>query len=161
MVAASETEMAPIPPQSLGQSQPDLSGAMDGEIIPKNKFEEFQMMLGPLKARLESNEKLKQLRPLREFAAVSVPTKETWQVRLQTNVPYFQVNYLATFSVMLFVSILISPTTLFFMILMAIGWFFFLHKNEDENWQVIVGGVQLGKTQRTMVFVLTYFLRKQ
>ena len=119
------------------------------------------MMLGPLKARLESSEKLKQFRPLREFAAVSVPTKETWQVRLQTNVPYFQVNYLATFSVMLFVSILISPTTLFFMILMAIGWFFFLHKNEDENWQVIVGGVQLGKTQRTMVFVLTYFLRKQ
>lgn len=160
------TEMAPLPQQmgAEGGMPAGLGGAMDGEIIPKNKIEEIKMMLEPLRAKY--GDKLQQIRPVNEFIAVSIPTKDNYQIRVTRNIPYFQVNYLCTFSVAFFVSILIDPTKLFFIALMAAAWFFFLKKNEEENWKVNVGGIDLGKSQRMMVMglitlIFTLFLLGQ
>lgn len=157
---AGATEMAPLPQQIPG----GLAGAMDGEIIPKNKLEELKLMIAPLAEKY--GDKLGQLRPMSEFGALSVPSKENYQLRVTRNIPYFQVNYAGGFSVAFFISILMDPTKLFFIALMMAAWFFFMKKNEDEQWKVNIGGIDLGKSQRTMAMgvltmIMTLFLLGQ
>lgn len=155
-----QTEMTPV-----GKPIPGgLDGAMDGEIIPKNKLEELQMFIQPFKERYGHH--ATNLRGLKEFGAMSLPSKDNAQSRIMKNIPYFQVNYAATFSIAFFVSILIDPTKLIILGVMGAAWYFFMQKNEDENWNLNIGGVELGKSQRMMAMgaltlILVLFLLGQ
>merc|ERR1719411_460549 len=49
------------------------------------------------------------------------------------------------------VAIVMNPSCLIAMCVLALVWVAFLRKNDDPNWEVNVGGMSLGKTQRWMV----------
>jgi len=48
------------------------------------------------------------------------------------------------------VSIIINPKCLIVICVLALVWMAFLKKNDDPNWEVVIGGMPLGKTQRWM-----------
>lgn len=136
-----ETELAPMASK--------LDGAMDGATHPKGKYEEFMMVIAPLKERY--GHYIVQCRSWREFAIMSRPTKDTAQIRLTSNVPYFQTNYAALFLVTFLIDVMITPSSLLVTLILLVAWFFFAKKNEDPNWKVNVANMELGKTHRYLI----------
>jgi len=124
-----------------------VQGAMDGEKPPMSQMEEFKQALEPMKQRY--GHYLTLLRPWREFLRLGKPEGDI-QKRLQTNLMHFQVNYGAIFLVQVIVAIIMNPSCLVVISVCAVVWMAFLKKNDDPNWEVSVGGMQLGKTQRWM-----------
>eukprot|EP00746_Dinoflagellata_sp_MGD_P066975 gnl/MRDRNA2_/MRDRNA2_27675_c0_seq1.p1 gnl/MRDRNA2_/MRDRNA2_27675_c0~~gnl/MRDRNA2_/MRDRNA2_27675_c0_seq1.p1 ORF type:complete len:257 (+),score=46.55 gnl/MRDRNA2_/MRDRNA2_27675_c0_seq1:88-858(+) len=68
--------------------------------------------------------------------------------RITSNLYQFQVNYAILFLVQIALSILMDPSTLLTLIVIALIWIGFLKKNADPEWDFKVGGVPLGPTQR-------------
>merc|ERR1719316_2004253 len=73
------------------------------------------------------------------------------RARLEANLTHFQINYAIIFLILMIVSIIINPKCLIVMCVLALVWMAFLRKNDDPNWEVVIGGLPLGKTQRWMV----------
>lgn len=122
------------------------AGGMDGETLPRNKLEEAQKFLEPLQAKYGGY--IHMVKPWKSFFMVSKPSGALWKVRLEKNLAHFQFNYAALFAMVFIGAIVMNPRCLVMLIGLAAAWFFFLRKNEDPEWVVEVGGVQLGKTQR-------------
>ncbi|CAE8735122.1 unnamed protein product [Polarella glacialis] len=125
-----------------------VEGAMDGEKPPMNQLEEFKKAIGPYKERY--GHYLTQLKPWRDFIRLSKPEGDI-QKRLQVNLTHFQINYAVIFSVQMLAAIVMNPSCLIVMSVLALVWLAFLKKNDDPSWEVSVGGMPLGKTQRWMV----------
>jgi len=125
-----------------------LGGSMDGKRVPMNKFDEIKMKLAPY-AETYSHY-LGKMQPWREFIIISKPQGDIKQ-RLEANLTTYQVNYAAVVLVQTLVAIVTNMRCLMVMFVMALGWAVFLKKNEDPNWQLQVGGMDLGKKQRSYI----------
>ncbi len=71
--------------------------------------------------------------------------------RLEINLTYYQINYAAILLLQMIFAIVSNPSCLIVICVLAAIWVAFLKKNDDPNWQVSLGGMPLGKTQRWMV----------
>eukprot|EP00397_Hematodinium_sp_SG-2012_P053109 GEMP01063201.1.p1 GENE.GEMP01063201.1~~GEMP01063201.1.p1 ORF type:complete len:184 (+),score=30.42 GEMP01063201.1:122-673(+) len=132
---------------------PDIFGAMDGETVPLGKFQEVQKFIDPLKAQYT---KYVQVKPWKEFIKIEmeVPKKENVVPYLNQNMRLYKGNYLCVTTAILLLTIVSSPWCLFVVALLAGGWVGFLRKNEDENWQVNIGGVVMSKMHRLYAMLL-------
>jgi hypothetical protein len=162
-----------LPPESIGAAQPvddlasvdltDLSGdvadgalpqgvqgTMDGERPPMNKVEEIQKALEPYQSKY--GHYLAKLRPWREFCWLSKPEGDMKR-RLEVNLTHYQINYAVLFLIQMVLAIVMHPKSLIVICVLVLIWIAFLKKNDDPDWQVQVGGMDLGKTQRWMVLV--------
>merc|ERR550532_556595 len=92
---------------------------------------------------------LMKLRPWREFLQLSKPEGDLKR-RLEVNLTHFQINYAAIFLVQMIIAIITNPRCLIVICVLALVWMAFLKKNDDPKWEVNVGGISLGKTQRWM-----------
>eukprot|EP00746_Dinoflagellata_sp_MGD_P007457 gnl/MRDRNA2_/MRDRNA2_114757_c0_seq1.p1 gnl/MRDRNA2_/MRDRNA2_114757_c0~~gnl/MRDRNA2_/MRDRNA2_114757_c0_seq1.p1 ORF type:complete len:222 (+),score=51.02 gnl/MRDRNA2_/MRDRNA2_114757_c0_seq1:87-668(+) len=125
-----------------------LEGSMDGEKVPMNRMEEMQQALEPYHKKY--GHYLLKIKPWREFLAIGLPAPGQHRARLESNLVHFQMNYAVLFLVLMVVSIILNPKCLFVISILVLCWMWFLKKNDDPNWTLNVGGVELGKTQRWM-----------
>eukprot|EP00434_Breviolum_minutum_P014523 symbB.v1.2.012808.t1/scaffold884.1/size313170/20 len=135
-------------PEKLGAELPaGVKGTMDGEKPPLSQVEELKKAIEPFK--LKYGHYLTQIRPWREFIRLSKPEGDI-QKRLQVNLSHFQINYAVLFLLQMVLAIISHPQCLVVIVVTAIIWIMFLKKNDDPNWVITVGGMELGKTQRWM-----------
>lgn len=73
------------------------------------------------------------------------------KARLEANLTHFQINYACIFLIQCIVSIITNPHCLVAILVLVCVWMWFLKKNDDPNWQVNIGGMDLGKTQRWLI----------
>uniref|UniRef100_A0A7S3WAL0 PRA1 family protein n=1 Tax=Strombidinopsis acuminata TaxID=141414 RepID=A0A7S3WAL0_9SPIT len=143
--------MAAALPESLGAATGDLpkgvAGKMDGEKPPMSNVEEIQKAWEPYKQKYGSY--LQKLRPWREFLRLSKPEGDIKR-RLEVNLTHYQINYAVIFLLQMIVAIVMNPKCLIVICILTLVWMAFLKKNDDPTWEVNVGGVELGKTQRWM-----------
>lgn len=79
--------------------------------------------------------------------------------RARRNFSYFLTNYGLLFTVYMVSQILLSPSSMFLMVLLTIVWIWFGRKNEDPEWVVTIGGIPLGPSQRQLaLFAVTMLL---
>mmetsp|Transcript_88233 Transcript_88233/g.175298 ORF Transcript_88233/g.175298 Transcript_88233/m.175298 type:complete len:202 (-) Transcript_88233:83-688(-) len=125
-----------------------VKGSMDGERPPMTQVEEIKKAFEPYREKY--GHYLTQIRPWREFLYLTKPDGDM-QKRLQVNLTHYQINYAVVMLLNMVVAIVMNPKCLIVMCVLALGWVAFLRKNDDPNWEVNVGGMPLGKTQRWMV----------
>lgn len=131
-----------------GQPLPEgLKGTMDGQKPPMSRVEEVTQALEPYQKKY--GHYLSKIQPWREFFALSKPNGDM-RARLEANLTHFQINYAIIFLILMIVSIIINPKCLIVICVLALVWMAFLKKNDDPNWEVVIGGMPLGKTQRWM-----------
>lgn len=127
-----------------------INGAMDGIRIPANQLE---VVKDVVVAQLGKYSHLvKTVRPWREFIIVSKPPTSADIIlkKIQMNLTYYQSNYLTLVTAFLLFSLLTSPSVLFLFAIIGGAWGYLLKKNEDPNYMLVVAGIPLAKTQRTM-----------
>ena len=137
-------------PSSLPQvmTTGNIKGAMDGVRVPANQFELVKSVVVSQLGKYSSVTKT--VRPWKEFIIVSKPptSADVIMKKIQTNVVYYQSNYLMLMTVFLLFSVLTSPSCLFLFGILGAGWAYLLKKNEDPTYMLVVAGVPLGKQQR-------------
>lgn len=141
-MAASPSSFPPV------MATGNLSGAMDGVRVPANQFE---MVKSVVVSHLGKYSNVtKSVRPWKEFLIISKPptTGDVIVKKIQTNVVYYQSNYLMLMTIFMLFSLLTSPSCLFLFALLGAGWAFLLKKNEDPSYMLVIAGVPLGKQQR-------------
>lgn len=79
---------------------------------------------------------------------LSVPSGAEGCSRITANLYHFQTNYAILFVLQLALAILWQPSALFCIAALVLTWMGFLKKNDDPDWHPVVGGHQLGPTQR-------------
>eukprot|EP00747_Dinoflagellata_sp_TGD_P165395 gnl/TRDRNA2_/TRDRNA2_186608_c0_seq1.p1 gnl/TRDRNA2_/TRDRNA2_186608_c0~~gnl/TRDRNA2_/TRDRNA2_186608_c0_seq1.p1 ORF type:complete len:231 (-),score=58.53 gnl/TRDRNA2_/TRDRNA2_186608_c0_seq1:367-996(-) len=121
-----------------------VKGTMDGE-KPLTQLQEMQKALEPYQKRY--GHYLSKIRPWREFLWLRKPNNDMRQ-RLEANLTIYQINYAVIFLILMIASIIMNPQCLVVICVLVIVWMSFLKKNDDPNWMVEIGGIQLGKTQR-------------
>jgi len=103
--------------------------------------------LAPVKEK--AGKFLQKAQPWREFLLpLSLPTAAEGCSRMTANVYNFQTNYAILFVVQLLLTILLQPSALLSIVILAVVWVFFLKKNDDPDWHPEIGGVKLGPVQR-------------
>jgi hypothetical protein len=138
------SEQAPC----IGAALPEgLGGTMDGKKPSMSHVEDITEALGPYQKYF--GQYFSKLRPLKEFFSLSRPNGDM-RARLEANLAHFKINYALIFLILMIVSIIINPKCLIVISVLAIVWMGFLKKNDDPNWEVVIGGMPLGKTQRVM-----------
>jgi len=128
---------------------PDVFGALDGVMEPANRMEEMKKLLEPIKSQYSKHI---ELRPWREFGgfSIKIPKKEEVLPQLEKNFKLYKGNYFVCLLVFLVFTILTTPWCLFIVLFLAASWAGFLRKNEDPNWEVVMGGVTVDKRKRVM-----------
>lgn len=128
---------------------PENFGKLDGIEEPSTRVEEIKRLLEPIKTQYS---KYIELRPWVEFGSISlkVPKKEEVISNMEKNFKLYKGNYLVLVAVFLTFTILTTPWCLLTVLLLAASWAGFLRKNEDPEWQVVLGGVTVNKRQRVM-----------
>lgn len=95
---------------------------------------------------------LQKAQPWRDFLLpLSLPTANQGCTRLTTNIYSYQTNYAILFVVQLVVAVLLQPSALISIVIIAVAWMLFLKKNEDPDWNPTAGGVQLGPMRRWLL----------
>merc|ERR1719379_120105 len=79
-----------------------------------------------------------------------MPDKAQARPRLESNLVHYQINYAIIFLILMVISIIMNPRCLVVICILVMIWMWFLNKNDDPNWNLVIGGVPLGKTQRWM-----------
>ena len=142
--------MASTSPSSLPavMTTGTIKGAMDGVRVPANQFEMVKTIVVTQISKYSSI--TKSVRPWKEFVIVSKPPTSGDMIlkKVQTNVVYYQSNYLVLMTAFFLFSVLTSPSCLFLFALLGAGWAFLLKKNEDPTYMLVIAGVPLGKQQR-------------
>lgn len=135
----------------LVQSTGTLQGAMDGVRVPANQFE---MIKGVVIAQVGKYAYIVQgMRPWKEFMIMAKPptTPDVMVKKIHHNMRYYQANYLMVSCGFLAFSVLTSPSCLVLFALLAAGWMYNMKLGEDPNYMLVVAGIPLGKSQRTIV----------
>merc|ERR1712019_195477 len=70
--------------------------------------------------------------------------------RLEVNLTHYQINYAVIFLIQMVSAIVMNPRCLIVICVLSLVWMAFLKKNDDPNWEVTIGGVPFGKTNRWM-----------
>jgi len=86
-----------------------------------------------------------------EGVYVAIQARRGCQEELEANLTHYQINYAVIFLILMVISIVMNPQCLVTICVLVLVWMGFLKKNDDPHWEVNVGGVQLGKTQRWMI----------
>jgi hypothetical protein len=125
-----------------------IKGSLDGARVPANQFEMVKSIVISQVSKYSSI--TKSVRPWKEFVIVSKPPTSGDLIlkKIQTNVVYYQSNYLVLMIGFLIFSVLTSPSCLFLFALLGAGWAFLIKKNEDPTYMLVIAGVPLGKQQR-------------
>jgi len=164
MIFGSPTDSTATPTGSL----PTLDGSTT---TPAGAFAYVKDMLGKAGERLpmlfvmESFWRfMSKAQPWKDFAwPYSKKPANEWCSRLSANIYLYQTNYAVLLAIWIVSAVIMDGTALFVLVLLAAGWYFFLTKNEDPNWQPEIGGVKLGPMQRvsllgaTTAFLLLFF----
>lgn len=135
----------------LVQSTGTLQGAMDGVRVPANQFE---MLKGVVITQIGKYSYIVQgLRPWKEFMVLAKPptTMDIMAKKIHYNMRYYQANYMLVSFGFLAFSVLTSPSCLLLFAILASGWMYLMKLGEDPNYMLVVAGVPLGKSQRTVV----------
>ena len=126
---------------------------MDGAKEPKNRIEFLLRQLGPYRdtyAHLAKGQRS-------WFQFFQKPTElgsaEVVMKRVQTNLNYFQANYVLLVLLLLLFYLVRAPTTLAVFAILGAVWVWFLGKNEDVTWRPVVNGVELSKQQRYWIML--------
>lgn len=130
------------------QSTGNIGGAMDGVRVPANQFE---LVKGIVVSQVNKYSNItKTVRPWKEFIILSKPPTSADVIikKIQSNVTYYQSNYLMLVSGFMMLSLLTTPSVLVLFGIIGAGWAYLLKLNEDPNYMLVVAGVPLGKTQR-------------
>ena len=132
----------------------NIKGAMDGVRVPANQFEMVKAVVVSQLGKYSSVTKT--VRPWKEFIIVAKPptSADVIMKKIQTNVVYYQSNYLVLMTVFLLLSVLTSPACLLLFGLLGAGWGYLLKKNEDPTYMLVTAGVPLGKQQRMITAAL-------
>mmetsp|Transcript_45758 Transcript_45758/g.106246 ORF Transcript_45758/g.106246 Transcript_45758/m.106246 type:complete len:204 (+) Transcript_45758:66-677(+) len=125
-----------------------LDGTMDGERPPMSKMEEIKKIFSGVQEKY--GHYVSHMKPWREFFTLSKPNNDL-QARLRANVVYFQINYMMITAATIVVYIITDVRSVMCIAVMSLIWMAFLKKNEDPNWEVNIGGMPLGKSQRQVV----------
>uniref|UniRef100_A0A7S1AIB9 PRA1 family protein n=1 Tax=Noctiluca scintillans TaxID=2966 RepID=A0A7S1AIB9_NOCSC len=125
-----------------------LGGTLDGQKVAKNKVEEVLQVLEPIHQKY--GHYLAKMRPWRDFVRISKPEGDL-KKRLESNLSYFLVNYSIVMVFLTVASIVANPKCVTVIGVLALVWVGFMRKNEDPTWEVNVGGVALGKSQRSII----------
>lgn len=120
---------------------------MDGQKVPLSKVEDIKQALEPYTQKY--GHYLTKMRPWREFFHFTKPDGDV-KARLEANLSHFQINYALLFVSLMVTSIVMDPHSVIVICVLALLWMWFLKKNDDPNWEVVVGGIPLGKTHRWM-----------
>ena len=125
-----------------------VGGAMDGQRVPANQFELVKMVVAAQLGKYANV--TRSARPWGEFLVIAAPPTQADVImkKLQTNVAYYQSNYLMLMTVFLLFSVLTSPSCLFLFALLGAGWAWLLSKNEDPQYVLVIAGIPLAKQQR-------------
>jgi len=130
------------------QSTGTIGGSMDGVRVPANQFE---LVKGIVVSQVNKYSNItKTVRPWREFIVIARPPTSADIIikKIQTNVTYYQSNYLMLVSGFMMLSLLTTPSCIVLFGLLGAGWAYLLKLNEDPNYMLVVAGVPLGKNQR-------------
>jgi hypothetical protein len=130
-------------PMSIGSSSP--SGAMDGEKVAMSMLEDVKKAIEPYQKKY--GHYLQKMRPWGEFFRIAKPEGDIKR-RLDVNLSHYQINYALLFLGQMIIAIVTNPHCLVVIGILAVVWMAFLKKNDDPNWEVNVGGMEIGKTQR-------------
>lgn len=132
---------------STASPPPDVFGSIDGEALPIGKLQEMRKFVEPLTGNIG---KYVQPKSWVDFAKIelAVPKKENAMPFLSRNLAEYKGNYIVMMVIFLLITIITSPFCLLVVVLMAGGWAKFLQKQEDESWEVSVGGISLDKQKR-------------
>jgi len=143
----SSTRAAAAPASSAGRLQGTLGGGAIGGAMGK-----IASAAMPAAVKETAGRFLQNAQPWRDFfLPVSVPAAADWCSRLTANLHLFQTNYAILFVVSLVFGILLEPSALVSVAIVAVVWAGFLKKYDDPDWTPAVGGVQLGPTQRWLL----------
>lgn len=135
--AAASTSAAALIGGKLSMSQ--IVEGVGGAVVPTS--------LAPVKER--AGKFLQTAQPWREFLLpLSLPTAADGCARMTTNAYNYQTNYAILFVGQLLLTIVLQPSALMSIVILAVVWVFFLKKNDDPDWHPEVGGVKLGPVQR-------------
>jgi hypothetical protein len=91
---------------------------------------------------------LMQLRPWQEVLAMKKPDLDTLKVKIPANLVYFQANYCALGLTCIAVTVFTSASAILLLGLLTLFWTWFLSRNEDPDWVVVVANMPLQPKQR-------------
>lgn len=135
--AAASTSAAALIVGKLSMSQ--MIEGVGGAVVPTS--------LAPVKER--AGKFLQTAQPWREFLLpLSLPSAADGCARMTTNAYNYQTNYAILFVCQLLLTVILQPSALMSIVILAVVWVFFLKKNDDPDWHPEVGGVKLGPVQR-------------
>lgn len=117
----------------------DVMGAALSTAVPTS--------LQPVKEK--AGQFLSKAQPWRDFIIpLSMPAAKDACSRMTANLYLYQTNYAILFVVQLVLNILLQPSCLITLVVVALIWVGFLKKNDDPDWKPVVGGVEMGPMQR-------------
>lgn len=116
--------------------------------LPMTKVGDLQVALEPYRERYGAY--LKKMRPWKQFFSFAKPEGDL-KARLEANLTHFQINYAIIFLIQCIWSLVMNPHCMAVVAVLVIVWMWFLKKNDDPDWEVNIGGINLGKTQRWLV----------
>lgn len=134
-----------------------LKGNIVGEAVSNMALAAVPTSLAPLKDKTGAF--LAKAQPWKDFCLpLSVPTSTEVCSRLTGNLYCFQTNYAILLVVQLLASILLQPSALLSIVVVAAVWILFLKKNQDPDWKPVVGGTELGPIQRWLALASSTIL---
>eukprot|EP00930_Biecheleria_cincta_P035040 TRINITY_DN24137_c0_g2_i1.p1 TRINITY_DN24137_c0_g2~~TRINITY_DN24137_c0_g2_i1.p1 ORF type:complete len:204 (-),score=27.66 TRINITY_DN24137_c0_g2_i1:235-846(-) len=127
-----------------------VAGKMDGEKPPMTRMEDIKETVESLNHKY--GHYFAKIKPWREFFQLSKPHGEV-KTRLWRNLIDFQMNYALIFLLGMIFTIVLDPKCLVVILSLVLIWVLFLKKNDNPEWHLSVGGLELGKSQRWLVLV--------
>lgn len=129
----------------VGFHSAPLGGVMNGkkDLTPAEQVKRAMEVVKPRVLALVA-----QLRPWQEVLAIKKPDIDTLKVKIPANLVYFQANYCALGLACITGAVFTSSTAIFLLGLLALFWTWFLSRNEDPDWVVVVANMPLQPKQR-------------
>lgn len=129
----------------VGYKEAPIGGLMNGkkDLTPAEQVKRAMEIVKPRVLSLVA-----QLRPWQEVLAIKKPDVDTLKVKIPANLAYFQANYCALGLACITGSVMTSASAIFLLGLLALFWTWFLSRNEDPDWIVVVANMPLQPKQR-------------
>jgi hypothetical protein len=129
----------------VGIPSAPLGGMMNGkkDLTPAEQVKRALEVIKPRVLALAA-----QLRPWQEVLSIKKPDVDTLKVKIPANLVYFQANYCALGLSCITLSVFTSTSAIFLLGLLALFWTWFLSRNEDPDWVVVVANMPLQPKQR-------------
>lgn len=95
------------------------------------------------------------LRPWRgEFFVLSKPSWPVDAKKVGQNLSYFKGNLLVCNIAITGLGLLLTPSALLTLSILAVAWTFFYHKNRNKDWITAIAGREITSVQRTVIMIV-------